>query len=172
MDRAGSDCNLYILELDCESYTLVQTAGPANGSFQTPGTYTVSYTATTTTGLTANCSFNVTVQSCSANYCTPSGSTCYEWIRQVAVSNLNNWSGDNNGYENFTQYNAAVNRGSSYTMTLRPQFSNQTHNETWRVYVDWNRDGDFNDSGELEFTTSGTGVVTVYPERSELRTAG
>jgi hypothetical protein len=160
MDRSGSDCNLYILELDCESYTLVQTAGPANGSFQTPGTYTVSYTATTTTGLTANCSFNVTVQSCAANYCTPSGTTCYEWIRQVAVSNLNNWSGNDNGYENFTQYSATVNRGSSYTMTLRPQFANQTYNETWRVYVDWNRDGDFNDSGELEFTTSGTSTVT------------
>jgi hypothetical protein len=158
-DRAGSDCNAYIIEFDCDGYSLVQTSGPANGSFQAPGTYTVSYTATTTTGLVETCSFNVTVQSCAASYCTPSGTTCYEWINQVAVSNLNNWSGNNNGYANFTQNSATVNRGSNYSMTLRPAFANTTYNETWRVYADWNQDGDFNDSGELEFTVSGTGVV-------------
>jgi GEVED domain/HYR domain/Lectin C-type domain/Secretion system C-terminal sorting domain len=159
-DRAGSDCNAYIIEFDCESYTLTQTSGPANGSFQAPGTYTVSYTATTTTGLTATCSFNVTVQSCPVNYCSASGTTCYEWISQVALCNLNNWSGNNGGYANFTQYSAAVNRGGSYNVTLRPGYAGNSYNETWRVYVDWNQDGDFSDSGELEYTGSGVGVIT------------
>lgn len=159
-DRASGDCYKYIMEYSCNSYSVTQTAGPANGSFQAPGTYTVAYTATTTTGLVANCSFNITVEACPLNYCDIDGNSCYEWIRQVNLSNLDNWSGSNGGYEDFTQYSATVNRGSNYSINLRPGFSNNSRNEYWAVYIDWNQDGDFSDSGELEYTGNGTGVKT------------
>jgi hypothetical protein len=47
---------------NCSTATVTQTAGPANGSCITPGTYTVTYKATDVKGNSATCSFTVTVK--------------------------------------------------------------------------------------------------------------
>ena len=82
-------------------------------------------------------------------YCPSSGqSTQYEWIDNVEVNNIDNQSGDNGGYANFTNI---VFQGSSgnNNITLTPSFSGNSYREYWRVWIDFNQDGDFNDSGEL-----------------------
>ena len=160
-DRRGCADYKYVVEISCDSYTLTQTSGPESGDFLAPGTYSVTYLATTTTGDSATCGFNITVESCPLNYCDIEGQcSSYEWIRNVALGNLNNFSGNNGGYANFTQYSATVARGSSNGITLRPGFPGSSHTVYWRVWVDWNQDGDFNDSNEQVYSATGSSTVS------------
>jgi hypothetical protein len=167
-DRGNCECYRYIMEINCSSnscpVTVTQVAGPASGSFFTSGsTTTITYVATTNGSDKDTCSFTVTVGNCAVNYCNSSASCSgYEWIRNVAVANLNNTSGNNGGYENFTQYAANVTAGQSYTLTLRPGFAGSAFTESWKVWVDWNRDGDFTDANETEFTGTSTGYGSIY----------
>ena len=45
-------------------------------------------------------------------------------------------------------------------MTLTPGFASSSYNEYWRIWVDLNKDGDFDDAGEMLFEGSGSGAVT------------
>ena len=100
-------------------------------------------------------------------YCTSSGTnTQYEWISNVKLNTINNTSGANNGYGNYTSISTTVNKGSAYTITLTPTFSGQLYSEYFRVYVDYNGDLDFEDAGELVYsspatTTAVSGAFTI-----------
>jgi len=91
--------------------------------------------------------------SCQLDYCDSEGeSTNYEWIHCVYGGGINNTSGNNGGYADFRDTDvASINPGSNMSVTLYPGFSGSSYTEYWRVWVDWNQDGDFDDSGELEF---------------------
>ena len=93
-------------------------------------------------------------------YCGSQGNnTNYEYIQSVTVSgNFTNNSGDNNGYADYTNYTVNANAGSSVSVSLTPGFAGSIYTERWRVWVDFNGDYDFNDSGELvlQSVTSGT----------------
>ncbi|HHG83849.1 MAG TPA: T9SS type A sorting domain-containing protein [Bacteroidetes bacterium] len=51
--------------------------------------------------------------------------------------------------------------GSNVTLTLTPGFAGQAYTEYWKAYIDWNRDGDFDDAGEVIFQGNGTSAQTV-----------
>ncbi|NNC95400.1 MAG: T9SS type A sorting domain-containing protein [Chitinophagales bacterium] len=95
-----------------------------------------------------------TFQSHAQNYCTSSGSsTYYSYIETVDFDGINNTSGDDGGYGDYTNVNGNLLPGSTYSITLTPGSNSYWSNKKnrWRVWFDFNGDGDFNDSGEQVF---------------------
>lgn len=80
----------------------------------------------------------------------------FEQINRVQYGSVDNRSQRSpGGYSNYTGLLTSVNKGSSQTITVTIAGGEAS---TWgRVYVDWNQDGDFNDSGETFTLGSGAG---------------
>jgi chitodextrinase len=147
-----------------------------NGSFLASST-TTSYNVT---GLTSGTSYsfyvkakdaagnisassntiNVTTLSGGVTYCSSYGSNySYEWISKVVIGSFTNTS-TAAGYTDFTSKVINVNAGSNYSVSLTPGFASSSYLEYWKIWVDFNADGDFDDTGEQLFSGSGTGVVS------------
>jgi hypothetical protein len=93
------------------------------------------------------------------SYCAAAGTnTLYEWISNVKFNTINNTTTGSGGYANYTSISTTVNNGSTYALTLTPAFASTTYPEYFNVYIDYNRDLDFADAGELVYTTPTTGV--------------
>ena len=83
------------------------------------------------------------------SYCPASGNdTGSEYIDLVELRDLYNPSGDDGGYGDYIGMNTDLEAGQSYSVYLRPGFAGSTYREYWTVWIDWNRDGDYDDSGE------------------------
>ncbi len=99
-------------------------------------------------------------------YCTSQGNNAtYEWISNVTLGSFSNNSGSA-GYSDFTGLTANVDAGSSYSFSVTPAFSGSTYQEYFRVWIDFNQDGDFADAGEEVFaagptTTTASGTITI-----------
>ncbi|MCO6460399.1 MAG: fibronectin type III domain-containing protein [Saprospiraceae bacterium] len=155
------------------SYTLRYKLS-SSGSWYT---YTTTSTIVNFSGMTAGTSYDVGVRTdCSdqssdysatvtfttsgggASYCTSQGNnSSYEWIDKVKLGSINNITSSNNGYGDFTSLNTNLNAGSTYTLTLSAGM-NGTYREYWTVWIDYNQDGDFLDSGERVTRFSSTRV--------------
>ncbi|MEZ4829304.1 MAG: M4 family metallopeptidase [Bacteroidia bacterium] len=101
------------------------------------------------------------------NYCASGGgNSTYEWIASVTIGSFTNSSGAA-GYSNFTNQTVALTPGASVNISLTPGFSSTTYNEYWKIWIDYNADGDFDDVGELAFdagsltSTTKTGTINV-----------
>jgi len=77
----------------------------------------------------------------------------YEYIDKVKLESINNKSGDDVGYGDYTEMNTVLVANSIYKIHLKPGFSGWKYWEFFRVWVDWNQDGDFDDEGEMEVQT-------------------
>lgn len=87
------------------------------------------------------------------SYCASKGnSTSDEKISKVVFGTISNISTGTAGYENFTAQIANVNKGTAYTITITPKWTSTTYNEGYAVFIDYNQDGDFSDTGETVFT--------------------
>ncbi|MBK8442372.1 MAG: T9SS type A sorting domain-containing protein [Sphingobacteriales bacterium] len=96
------------------------------------------------------------------SYCSSLGQTVTdEWIGGVQIGDFSNTSGANGGYIFFNNLTVSLEQGASYPLTLTPQFSGQTWPEYWTIYIDYNHDGDFSDSGELAYSSGGTSNAAV-----------
>lgn len=74
----------------------------------------------------------------------------YEHIAGVQIGGINHTSGNDGGYADYTEVSTTLEAGSNATITLTPGFGGScSYKERWVVFIDWNRDGDFFDSGEL-----------------------
>jgi hypothetical protein len=90
-------------------------------------------------------------------YCASNGTnTQYEWISNVKIGTINNTSGSNAGYGNFTAQSTSLTKGTAYTLSLTPGFAGTAYAEYFKVYIDYNADLDFADAGELVYTSAGT----------------
>lgn len=103
----------------------------------------------------------------SLSYCPSSGSGAAgnKFIKQVKLtaspSNavlINNISGNNGGYGDFTSTSANVTANSQYKLSLYPSLL-PSNNPIfrWKVWIDYNLDGDFNDAGENVASVSANG---------------
>ena len=157
LDRKGCQLYQYIVEVDEGNFLDVeQVAGPARGSFFPVGTTPVTYITTDGLGDTVSCTFNVTVEECPIEYCHAGGmNTHYEWIEHIGLNNLSHTSGNDQGYGDHTQIKEVLTAGSQANITLTPGFQGCSYREYWKVWIDWNRDGDFYDSGEMVFYGNG-----------------
>lgn len=93
------------------------------------------------------------------NYCTSSGGGTYEYIAGVQLANLANTSSGTTPYTDFTGLTANLATGNN-TITLTPGFTGNSYTEHWAVYIDFNQDGDFSDSGEKVYSGSGNSALT------------
>ena len=118
---------------------------------------------------TASNSVSVTtLAGTTVNYCSATATnTSDERIGNVKFGTINNTSTGTAGYENFTAISTDVMRGSAYTVSITPVWTSTKYNEAYAVYIDYNKDGDFTDSGELVWTKTGsqtspvTGSITI-----------
>jgi len=95
-------------------------------------------------------------------YCASNGTTSnYEFIYKVTLNTLNNTSGNNGGYGNFTALNTNLLSGSTYTIGLTPGFSSGAYVENWRVWIDYNGDLDWADAGEQVAQGSGSTAINL-----------
>jgi len=128
-------------------------------TYNTIGTWDVTLVAANAQGNDSEYKANyITVTS--VTYCASQGnSQTYEWISRVRVANLDNSSGAS-PYTDFTSKSANLTRGSSASVILNTGYSGSSYREYWRIYIDYNQDGDFADSGEQVFSKYGTSSVS------------
>lgn len=134
-------------------------------------TYSLSVKAKDAAGNVSGSSNTVSVTTAAGStvsYCSASATnTGDERIGNVSFANINNTSTGTAGYENFTSVSGNVTKGNSYTLSITPTWTSTKYSEAYAVYIDYNRDGDFTDSGELAWTRSGstaspvTGSITI-----------
>jgi hypothetical protein len=97
-----------------------------------------------------------------ATYCTSNGNnTTIEYINKVQIGSINNMSGNNNGYADFTSMSTDLFIGINNTIIITPAWNGLAVREAYSVWVDYNQDGDFDDSGEQIFIKSKTKAISV-----------
>lgn len=147
-------------------YTYAWSNGNSGASITNlaPGDYTV--TATDENGCTATAT--VTVEDNNVpSYCATQGTnTNFEYIEAVALNSMNNVSGDDGGYGDYTSIVVDLEQGGTANITLTPGFPDQAYEEGWLVWIDYNQDLDFDDAGEEVFApalseTTITGSFTI-----------
>ena len=101
-----------------------------------------------------------TTTGCAVTYCTSKGSnTSYEYIKNVTIGTINNTTGSNAGYGNYTALSTNLAGGAAATIILTPGFVSSAYAEYWTVYIDYNHNGSFADAGEK--VTTGAGSVAI-----------
>ncbi|QJX46347.1 T9SS type A sorting domain-containing protein [Hymenobacter taeanensis] len=95
-------------------------------------------------------------------YCASKGSSVsYEWIDLVQLGSISRTSGANAGYYDGTALGTTVTAGTSQTISYSAGYSSSAYTEYWKVYIDYNQDGDFTDSGELVASRSSSSSSTL-----------
>jgi chitodextrinase len=111
---------------------------------------------------------NVTTPAAPISYCASQGnSTADEKIGRVVFGTIDNTSTGTAGYENFTAQSANVTRATAYTVTVIPAWTSTSYPEGYAVFIDYNQNGVFTDSGETVWsnaastTTPVSGSITI-----------
>ena len=92
----------------------------------------------------------ILVSSTLTQYCSAkSVDSSYEYIQSVQFSDLTSES-EPSYYSNFIGQAALIQKHAKYDLTLTPGFvePGDSYPETFHLFVDWNRDGDFSDPSE------------------------
>ena len=102
-----------------------------------------------------------------AQYCSASGNTSsYEWIERVSFGFDKKVTGNNGGYNDAVTYAPMhASLGMCFYMNMEPGYSGIEYNEYWGVWIDFNKDGDFSDSGENVFLSTSP---TNYGEEAQI----
>lgn len=96
-------------------------------------------------------------------YCASAGSnTSDEWIESLTAGGLSWTNGNNGGYANFADtFAVSYDQSSTYSLSLTPGYTGTIYAEYWRIWIDYNQDGDFEDADELVFDAGSTSTTTV-----------
>ena len=128
-------------------------------------TYTFNVRAKDAAGNVSVYSNTVSVTTSAAStvtYCTSQGnSTADEKIGKVVFGTINNTSTGTAGYENFTALSTNAVRGTAYTITITPSWTSTKYKEGYAVWIDYNKDGDFLDTGEKVWTKAASTTTPV-----------
>lgn len=76
-----------------------------------------------------------------------------EFISNVKLNTINNTS-TGQFYSDFINISTTITRGLEEVITITPTWTGNSFNEGYAVWVDYNKNGDFNDSGELVWSKS------------------
>ena len=110
------------------------------------------------------------------DYCDAQGTnSTYEYINRVIFGNMDNTSGNDGGYGDYTNQIITVGTEDIVPFGLYPGFPQSVYDEGWNVWIDFNRDGDYDDAGENVYTGTSTGILTgniVIPVNATLGTTG
>lgn len=119
---------------------------------ETPYYFTVFTRRGTTWSSGTSASATPTITYCSAS----SSTTSYEYIASVNFNGTTNSSGASN-YTFYSTPSFSVERYLSYPLTVTLGGATIAADKGG-LYIDWNRDGDFDDSGEVVYFTTGMGT--------------
>ncbi len=147
-------------------------------TFDAAGDYTVTLTATNAYGSDDEVKTNyISATVAGITYCASKGNTVTdEYIQRVQLNSIDNASGNGNGYSDFTTISTDLTIGQSYTITVTPKWTGTVYNEAYAVFIDYNHDGDFDDSGETVWTkaaskdTPNSGTFTIPSGASQTAT--
>lgn len=109
---------------------------------------------------TASNTISPTTLSTGIQYCNSNGGTNKEYINRVQIGTINNLSGNNNGYGNYTMQSTNLMTNTTATIVITPGWNGMSANEAYCVWIDYNQDGIFG-SNELVFSKSKTKSATV-----------
>jgi hypothetical protein len=152
----------------CYDFTILDSYGDGiccaygNGSYSlTDGSTVLASGGSFASSETTNFCVGSTPPPPPPSYCGSEGSNSnFEWIQRIQFGSINNNSGNDGGYGDYTNLSTALTPGGSVSVTLVPGFSSSTYTEYWRLWIDYNRDGDFSDAGEQIGQGSGTGTLS------------
>ncbi|SFZ90000.1 Por secretion system C-terminal sorting domain-containing protein [Flaviramulus basaltis] len=129
-----------------------------------PGTtYSVSVVANCSTGGSGtSSSISVTTTGTAPlSYCDSASTNINdEYIGRVQLGTINNAS-SGQFYSDFTSISTDLTKGDAYTITVTPTWTGTVYNEGYSVWIDYNQDGDFGDSGEQVWSQSATSTTPV-----------
>ena len=86
-----------------------------------------------------------------------------EWVQTFSIGSYTKNSGNNNGFGNFIdQTTLILNGNTSVTCSVSAAYSGTPQTQYIKVWIDWNRDGDFDDADEnvLSGSTNTTTAVS------------
>lgn len=108
-------------------------------------------------------SINFTTTEVQLNYCASNGNDVSdEYISRVQLGTIDNTSGAAaGGYANFTSQSTDLAKQAAATITITPTWTGTVYNEAYAVWIDYNKDGDFEDAGEQVFTQAPTQTTPV-----------
>jgi serine protease len=87
-------------------------------------------------------------------YClSRSNNTNSEWIDSIAIGTASLKSGKNGGYFRLDSVFTTLKSGQKYKFTIKPGYASSIGDEAVRIWIDFNGNGDFNDTGDKIFET-------------------
>ncbi|MAM17627.1 MAG: M4 family metallopeptidase [Christiangramia sp.] len=96
------------------------------------------------------------------SYCASKGnSVADEYIGRVQLGAIDNTSSASGGYTDFTSVSTNLSKGSANTITITPTWTGTTYSEGYAVWIDYNQNGDFGDSGELVWSKAASKTTPV-----------
>ena len=133
-------------------YTFAWTTGATTAAITNLDSGTYGLTVTDANGCTATSSVTIIVSGTTpTNYCASKGDFPWvDWITRVELNTIDNASSKNQ-YSNFTNLSTELSTGTNYTITLENGYSWQTYDEYWKAWIDYNRNGIFEEPGEIAF---------------------
>jgi len=120
---------------------------PSN-TYTSDGLYTVTLTVMNADGDSDTETKTSYIVVDSQTYCTSNGNMDYGTaVTLVNFESINNSTGKSNPYENYTSIVANVTRGNDYNLIVNTNTDGE-YTIQGMAWIDWNDDGDFDDSGE------------------------
>lgn len=92
-------------------------------------------------------------------YCAIASNSASEFIENVTLGDINYTSGDDDGYLLVEGETTILVKDQQYTVYCTPGFDGFAYSEYFKVWIDYNSNGEFEDATELVFD-SGTGTTT------------
>ncbi|MEN8885398.1 MAG: immunoglobulin-like domain-containing protein [Winogradskyella sp.] len=106
-------------------------------------------------------SVNFTTTDVQLDYCDSASTNVNdEYISRVQLNTIDNSSGPQ-FYSDFTGISTVLTKDTQYTIEVTPTWTGTVYSEAYAVWIDYNRDGDFNDAGEQVFSQSPTQATSV-----------
>ncbi|SFC84136.1 Por secretion system C-terminal sorting domain-containing protein [Flexibacter flexilis DSM 6793] len=111
---------------------------------------------------TVNLATGTTTPPTTVTYCASKGnSVTDEWIDLVQLGTISRTSTADAGYKDATSLSTNLTKGASATISFSAGFASTAYTEYWRVWIDYNKDGDFADAGEQVVATSSSSAATL-----------
>ena len=105
---------------------------------------------------------SVTTLANTVTYCASQGNSVVdEKIGKVVFGTISNTTTGGTGYENYTAISTNAVRSTAYTITITPSWTSTKYKEGYAVFIDYNKDGDFADSGETVWTKAASTTTPV-----------
>jgi bacillolysin len=110
---------------------------------------------------TYSASTTFTTAAPAVSYCASKGNNAtQEWIARVRLASIDNTTASNGGYADFTNLSTDLKPGTSYTVFVTPGFAGSSYREYWKVWIDYNGNGSFDDAGELVLNRNASNTNT------------